>query len=225
MNKLIVEQDFPVTLVGGGALDPDDLAVARSVAPVVVAADGGANTALKHGVTPDFVIGDFDSISAGTQAELGAARLLHVPEQDTTDFDKALRAVSVPLVLAVGFLGARIDHQLAALNVLMQPHPSPCILIGEHEILFHLRHPVSVPTDEGDVVSLFPMRPVTGVSDGLQWPIQGLTLDPMHQIGTSNRAVGPCSLRSDGPGLIVILPKKHLLAVVDTFIRRPEPEA
>ncbi len=220
MKKVIVEACEPITLVGGGALENVDLQAAIALAPRVVAADSGADSALNHGVTPDVVVGDFDSISNGAKVQLGEARLLHVPEQDTTDFDKALRSVSAPVVLAVGFLGARFDHSLAALHVLLQEDRSPCILIGAHEILFHLRGRVEIPTQEGEVVSLFPMQPVQGKSTGLEWPIDGLQFDPMQLIGTSNKATGPVQLDALGTGLIVIVQKRHL-QIVMTQIATP----
>jgi thiamine pyrophosphokinase len=44
----------------------------------------------------------------------------HLPEQDTTDFEKCLYSVAAPLLLGVGFLGGRADHHLAAMNVLVR---------------------------------------------------------------------------------------------------------
>ncbi|MFV1492831.1 thiamine diphosphokinase [Phaeobacter sp. JH18-32] len=214
MKELIVERFEPVTLVGAGAVDPGDLEAALALAPVLVAADGGAAHALAAGYRPVAVIGDLDSLSADVQAQLAPGTLHHVAEQTTTDFDKALRAISAPVVLGVGFLGGRIDHQLAGFNTLMQPHPSPCVLLGPQEVVFHLRGEIALPLVAGEVVSLFPMQRVSGWSEGLEWPIEGLQLDPMARVGTSNRATGPVRIRADGPGLLVILPRARLGVVV-----------
>ncbi|MFV1465246.1 MULTISPECIES: thiamine diphosphokinase [unclassified Phaeobacter] len=214
MKELIVERFEPVTLVGAGAVDPGDLEAALALAPVLVAADGGAGHVLAAGHRPVAVIGDLDSLSADVQAQLAPGTLHHVAEQTTTDFDKALRAISAPVVLGVGFLGGRIDHQLAGFNTLMQPHPSPCVLLGPQEVVFHLRGEIALPLVAGEVVSLFPMQRVSGWSEGLEWPIEGLQLDPMARVGTSNRATGPVRIRADGPGLLVILPRARLGVVV-----------
>ncbi|MFV1594876.1 thiamine diphosphokinase [Phaeobacter sp. JH20_36] len=214
MKELIVERFEPVTLVGAGAVDPGDLEAALALAPVLVAADGGAAHALAAGHRPVAVIGDLDSLSADVQAQLAPGTLHHVAEQTTTDFDKALRAITAPVVLGVGFLGGRIDHQLAGFNTLMQPHPSPCVLLGPQEVVFHLRGEIALPLVAGEVVSLFPMQRVSGWSEGLEWPIEGLQLDPMARVGTSNRATGPVRIRADGPGLLVILPRARLGVVV-----------
>ena len=55
MNRPIVDSFEPITLVGGGAGNLDDLAAARVLAPRVVAADGGARLSLTAGVIPEAV--------------------------------------------------------------------------------------------------------------------------------------------------------------------------
>ncbi|MEL0436187.1 thiamine diphosphokinase [Phycobacter sp. K97] len=214
MKKLIVDEAGPVTLVGGGHLEEGDLNEALSLAPTLVAADGGAAAALARGHVPCAVIGDFDSLPAETQTRLPRDVLHHVAEQNSTDFDKALRSIRAPVVLGAGFLGARVDHQLAAFHTLIQPGRSPCILIGANELVFHLRRRISLPMQAGDVVSLFPMQPVTGRSGGLVWPIDGLDLCPTSRIGTSNRAEGEIWVEADGPGLLGIVPRRYLPALM-----------
>mmetsp|Transcript_23949 Transcript_23949/g.43683 ORF Transcript_23949/g.43683 Transcript_23949/m.43683 type:complete len:124 (-) Transcript_23949:13-384(-) len=117
MNGWIVDSLGPVTLVGGGAGSVADVAEAMSLAPLCVAADGGARLALAAGVEVHAVIGDFDSIGPELD-QIAPERRIRISEQDSTDFDKALRHVAAPVVVAVGFTGGRLDHQLAALHVL-----------------------------------------------------------------------------------------------------------
>lgn len=219
MTPHIVDVSEPVTLVGGGAMDAAALAEALALAPVLAAADGGAVAALAQGQVPRAVIGDFDSLPEDVQAQLPQGSLYPVEEQDSTDFDKALRSIRAPAVLAVGFLGARVDHQLAAFNTLVQEHDTPCVLIGETEVIFHLTRTVELPTRAGDVVSLFPMQLVQARSEGLQWPVEGLRFTPMGRIGTSNRAVGPMRLEPEGAGLLVIVPRRLLGAVLGQIRR------
>ncbi|AHD00257.1 thiamine diphosphokinase [Leisingera methylohalidivorans] len=214
MNHLIVEELEPITLVGGGELASGALEEALALAPVLAAADGGAVAALAAGHVPQAVIGDFDSLPGDVRGRLPPGSLFPVAEQDSTDFDKALRRIAAPAVLAVGFLGARVDHQLAAFNTLVQGHPAPCVLIGETEVIFHLTHAVELPAEAGEVISLFPMQEVTGRSEGLEWPIGGLRMSPMGRIGTSNRATGPLRLVPEGPGLLAIVPRRLLAEVV-----------
>lgn len=214
MTEQIVQFATPVTLVGAGALGVDDLETALALAPDLIAADGGAEAALAAGFMPEAVIGDFDSLSRADRSRIPPDRLFPIREQDSTDFDKALRSISAPLVLAVGFLGARVDHQLAAFNVLIRYPERPCLLLGSSEIVFHVPPRVVLDLQPGARVSLFPMKSVTGRSRGLEWPIDGLELAPDGRVGTSNRAVGQVRIETDGPGLLGIVPRGALGTLV-----------
>lgn len=214
MNDANIQSDTGLTLVGGGDIGPDDITLALRFAPLLVAVDGGASAALEGGHDIHAVIGDFDSLAVQDRARIPADRLLQITEQDSTDFEKALRNVSAPVILAVGFLGARLDHQFAAFNALARFPASPCILIGETEIVLHVPPVLDVALDADDVVSLFPMASVSGRSQGLNWPIDGLEFAPDGRIGTSNRATGQIRLEMDGPGLLAILPRRALAAAL-----------
>lgn len=205
-----------VTLLGGGALGEGDLALALSLAPRLVAADGGATTALAAGHVPEAVYGDMDSLSDAARARIPADRIHAIPEQESTDFDKALRHIRAPVILAAGFTGARIDHELAVYHVLAARTASRCIVLGAEDLVLHAPPRLMLDLPPGTRLSVFPLAPVTGRSRGLEWPIDGLHLDPLGRIGTSNRSTGaPVELSFDGPGALLILPRVHLGAVLD----------
>ncbi|MEM6474451.1 MAG: thiamine diphosphokinase, partial [Planctomycetota bacterium] len=113
---MIVNHTSPLTLIGGGAVTDRDMDRATKVGPTLVAADGGAIAAVARGLIPTAVIGDFDSIDETTIAALQEQTLHHFSDQDSTDFDKCLRNIDAPLILGIGFAGARLDHHLANLN-------------------------------------------------------------------------------------------------------------
>lgn len=207
MKPPIVEQSEPMTLIGGGDVGQNDLELALSVAPMLVAADGGTDHAVALGHMPQVVIGDFDSISDKILRQVPPERLFPVREQETTDFDKALRCIRAPFVVGVGFLGGRVDHQLAVLNTLVRNVATPCVLLGAHEVLFHAPPRIALALDPGSVVSLFPLERVCGRSTGLEWPIDKLTFEPSGQIGTSNRSTGPVTLEIDQQGMLVMVPR------------------
>ncbi|WP_336098500.1 thiamine diphosphokinase [Roseovarius sp. CH_XMU1461] len=209
----------PIALIGGGDMDQGDLAAALAHAECVVAADGGADKALAAGIMPEAVIGDFDSLSARARREIPQERLHRIDEQDSTDFDKALRHIEAPLILGVGFLGARLDHQLAACNTLVRHAEARVILTSRDSIM--LLAPPSIVLDlaPGTVVSLFPLGAVEGVSDGLEWPIAGLSFYPDGVIGTSNRALGPVEMSFTAPKMLLILPADCLDRVIEALGR------
>ena len=214
MIEAIVHSISAVTLIGAGDVTAADLELALSLAPTLVAADGGAELALGFGRSPDAVIGEFDSLDPAVRASLPQDKLHHVAEQDSTDFEKTLSRTNAPAVIGVGFLGKRLDHQLAALHTLFTYQHRLCVLIGETELALLAPPSIRLATREGENVSLFPLGAVTGQSAGLVWPIEGLNFAPGRQSGTSNRATGPVTLTMNDPGMVLILPKRLLGEVI-----------
>ena len=206
MNAPIVFSDEPVLLVGGAIGDNQQLHGLLEEVKTVVAADSGADWLMALGRVPDAVIGDLDSISPGTRSTVPQDRLHHIAEQESTDFDKALRSIDAPLVIGTGFLGGRVDHLMAAMTVLARRPDRKVILLGAEDVLCHLPPTLSLDLEENTRVSLYPMQTVAGSSSGLHWPIDGLAMSPSARVGTSNRATGPVTLSMDGPGMLLILP-------------------
>lgn len=202
-----------VTLIGGGAVTGDEVAAALALAPEVMAADGGADQALAHGLMPAAVVGDFDSISDAARAAIAPERLHRVAEQDSTDFEKCLQRLEAPFVIALGFSGRRLDHTLAALSVLMRQPDPPCVMLAEAEAIFPAPADLALDLPPGTRLSLFPMGVVRGTSRGLRWPIDGLEFTPAGRVGTSNEVSGPVRLRLEGP-MLVLLPADHLASAV-----------
>jgi len=219
MNHPIVESSEGVTLVAGGPVTRRDLVFALARAPRLVAADGGADRALSKGYTPEAVIGDFDSLSDAARLAVGPAGLHHISEQESTDFDKALRNIAAPFVLALGVAGARIDHGLAVMNVLVQRAGRICVLIGPQDVVFHAPPALRLRLKVGERFSLFPFRPVTGRSTGLRWPIAGIDFAPGGMTGTSNEVSKPeVELYFDGPGMLVLMPRARLDAALAALL-------
>ncbi|SMH34819.1 thiamine diphosphokinase [Maritimibacter sp. HL-12] len=204
-----------VTLLGGGELTARTVSELLTRAPNLVVCDGAAARALEMGLTPERVIGDLDSLDAATRARLDPDTLHEIAEQDSTDFDKALRTIAAPLVLGAGFMGRRLDHELACYNALVRYADKPCILVGEHDICFHAPGPLRLDLAPESRVSLFPMAEVVVSTRGLVWELERLELAPWGRVGTSNLALdGPVEITPDGAGLLVILPRAGLSAAI-----------
>lgn len=210
---MIVRENEAITLIGGASVARADLDAALRIAPIVVAADGGADTALAAGLEPRAVIGDFDSITTDARARLPADILHPIGDQDSTDFEKCLAHIDAPLIIGLGFTGDRLDHQMAACNALVRHAGRRCVLLGAHDLMFLCPPVLDLALDPGCRVSLFPMGAVEGASDGLQWPIGGINFAPDGRVGTSNRALGPVALSVTTPKMLVTLPA-HTLEIV-----------
>ena len=224
MSAEIVFRAQTVTLVGGGAVYPGDLELALTLAPKAVAVDGGADTLVQAGHIPDVMVGDMDSVSPKTRAMILPQNLYEISEQDSTDFEKALSRIAADVIVGVGFSGGRMDHAMAGMHALLRFAHQPIVLLAETEIMLLAPPRLALDLPAGDVVSLYPLAPCTGRSEGLFWPIDGLAFEAGRMIGTSNKAVGgPMLIEMAQRGAVLMLPKAQLGAVTQA-LRAGAPE-
>ena len=194
MTKIkTVKYGQPLLLVGGGDVNWPVLLSLLDKGLPLVAVDGGANSLVEHGITPDLVIGDLDSINIQAEQE-HRSRLLKISEQHSTDFEKSLYATEAPLYLGFGFLGRRFDHSLAALHSLVKYRTQKRIVLVDQEDMVWVP-PVAdifeINLPHGTRFSIYPMEPVAfATSQGLVYPLDGLSLRQGVAIGTSNRVNG-----------------------------------
>ncbi|MFZ3582266.1 thiamine diphosphokinase [Loktanella sp. DJP18] len=218
MITTIVHVASPVTLIGGADLDDSDLNICLKVAPSVVAADGGADHALRKGLQPLAVIGDMDSASPA--ARQAFADVLHpIDEQDTTDFEKCLTRIQASLIMAAGFLGGRLDHTLSVLGVLARlrachvvliVRDDVCVLLPEGNSVWHLR--------PGDRAALLPLGPARVTSDGLRWDLAARRMAPDGVVSSSNAVARPV-VRLDVTGPVLLTLPRAAWAVVTDAVR------
>lgn len=207
MIEKFLNFDQGVTLVGGGPASASMISEAMALAPNLVAADGGASHLGGTGLIPLAIIGDLDSLKGmdAWRERLGD-RLVHVAEQDSTDFEKCLARIDAPFFVCVGFLGGRQDHGLAALHALIND-PRPIVLLGADDVAFAPQDDVRLDLPVGERISIFPLRCVRASGGaGLAYSVEGLAMEAGAQIGTSNHAAAPKqSFAFDRPGAIVFL--------------------
>ncbi|MEM7499734.1 MAG: thiamine diphosphokinase [Pseudomonadota bacterium] len=221
--------DRPVLLAGGGMLTADMLEAATDAAhaadrggpAALIAADGAADRLNVLGLRPDAVIGDLDSLADPAAWPAVGTEVIHLPEQESTDFEKCLYSVAAPLYLAAGFTGRRHDHMLAVFHAMLRRSDRRVVLIAEEEVIA-LAPPgrtLRLHPGEGGRVSIFPLLPVRcGPSHGLRWPVDGLRLAPGEAIGTSNRAVADeVTLTFEGQGALIMLERSAIGSLIDAI--------
>lgn len=204
IQHAVILSACPVTPAMGRYLAPD---------ACVVACDAGYRNADILGVTPDLIIGDFDS--APRPPENGHTIVLpHV--KDDTDTHYAARwllqqgAKSVTMLGALG--GARMEHTLAnlATGLYLAKGGVQVRLADEHSELHYLLpgHPLTLDRGDWMYLSLFPLDgPLTGVEmTGVFYPLSGAALTPDFPLGVSNEFTAPRAQLSciSGSGLVVL---------------------
>lgn len=220
-NDRVLSFDTPIAIVGGGTVDPALLRALAGRGVVLIGADGGGDAIGDAGLVPAAIIGDLDSLRDRT-AWTAATEIIHIPEQVTTDFQKALYSTSAPVTLALGMTGGRIDHSLAAMSALLKFAPERrVLLVDEMDVCLAMAGPFSFEASAGERVSIHPLVPINfNRSNGLLYPMDGLLLAPGGMLGTSNAALGGTVeiVPADSTPWLLILGRERLYDLIDAFM-------
>lgn len=185
LNIMILDENDPVMVVGGGECDSRDLQAFATLVSRVVAADGGARAVMDSGLRPDLVIGDMDSIGVA-EREAFAAVMHPVTEQMTTDFEKCISRIKAPLIYALGFSGGRVDHLLSVLNVMARYLDQTIVLVGPQDISVLVRGELYLTLEPQTRISIMPLERAACTTEGLRWNLSGQDLEPLGMTSISN---------------------------------------
>lgn len=175
----------------------------------ILAADGGLAHLQRLGLTPDGIIGDFDSLGYVPQG----AQVFPV-EKDDTDSMLAVRKgleLGYRRFLLYGALdGPRLDHTVANLQTLLflAEHGATGYLAGlTHNVTTARNGTLRFPETARGTVSVFCMgADATGVTlEGLKYPLENGCLRSSFPLGVSNAFTGvPAQITVTDGTLLVI---------------------
>lgn len=160
---------------------------------LIICADKGLDHALARGLTPDIVVGDFDS--AAMKPPEGVRVVRTIPEKDDTDTilacETAIEAGCDEVRLYCA-LGGRTDHTIAniqTMEMMRQRGVNVTIISsGERIYLVHERE-AAIPKFHG-YVSVFSYGETCIVSEyGMKYGLVRYRLDNAYPLGVSNEVV------------------------------------
>lgn len=176
-------------IFSGGTYTP--LSDAIPNADYVIACDRGWQYALRDGVKPDVIIGDFDSAPA---PDISVPILVHPVIKDDTDTMLAVRhglEQGCDHFCFLYALGGRADHMFANLQTAafaVNARASAVILGQDDVYTFFSGRSVTFPRRPGWSLSVFAISDVcTGVSiSGTKYEVEGAELNNYFPLGVSN---------------------------------------
>ncbi|OPB97061.1 thiamine pyrophosphokinase [Elizabethkingia meningoseptica] len=177
----------------------------------LIACTDGAIHYLKEKKFPleklDFISGDFDSYKQ-SETEL-SAKLIHTPDQNKTDFHKALEIIIEEGIYDVdvyGGSGGEQDHYLGNLTVAyLFRNKIKITFYDEYSRYFFIPEEFEIRNVLGKMISLVPYPVAENVvTKGLNWPLFGEELSMTGRIGTRNFAVEDTFTCSYTEGAILV---------------------
>ena len=181
-------------LVGAGAFTMRGLYPAKG--DCVIAADDGYSSLHSAGITPDLLIGDFDSLQ---WIPKDIPQKAFPPEKDETDMELALTegiARGYHTFYLYGASGGRADHTQANMQLLgyASRQGFACKMICPYYDVYTITDDTLhlPPIDSGIIVSVFCHGDrAEGITlEGLKYPLLHAVLTCDHPLGVSNEAIG-----------------------------------
>ncbi len=158
----------------------------------VIAADAGYFLLESAGITPDLIVGDFDSAE---KPRLNVETITLNPVKDCTDTEFAVeKAVEMGYrdILILGALGGRIDHSFANITITAQYKNKGVniILTGEGRKIYALKDETHILNKTNSYVSVFAFGgDCTVTLEGMFYPLKNYVLSPFCDLGVSNEIV------------------------------------
>jgi len=181
----------------------------------VICADGGVRHLPSHGLIPDVIIGDMDSLDPEKEKyfeEQGSLIIRRPKEKEETDTQLALEyalGMNPEEVWIFGALGGRIDHALANISLLIlgAERGIKVKLVDEWCEVFVVTASCVIEGQTGQTVSILPLSSaVTGITlEGFEYPLQDGTMEIGRPYGVSNRLIETRGVISVASGYLLVV--------------------
>ncbi len=193
-----------------GAGDCPKLDFMKQSGDIVIAADGGCVYLEQRGITPDLIIGDFDSLES---TPTGDNVIKLNPIKDITDMDAAVKAGlerGFSEFHLYGACGGRIDHTLANIQLVTS------LAQNQNKAFIHNGSQVITAVSNGVLRFDFSYKGYISVfshSDkcegvclkGLRYPLENAVLTNSFPLGVSNEFLGVESEIIIGHGTAIVV--------------------
>lgn len=177
----------------------------------LICADGGANSAHKLKLIPDFIIGDFDSIDKNIfKTFRSRSKFIKIKRQNDTDVEKCLKFAiknKYDEVVLLGATGDRLDHSICNIGISLKYFEKIKIsLVHKNSILVPYSGIVNLNTEIGEIVSLYGFDSQTTIdSKGLKYQLKNVALPFGKKESTSNVAISNCVNLKIKNGIVLVI--------------------
>jgi thiamine pyrophosphokinase len=184
---------------------------------ILICADGGANSAYKMKLVPDYIIGDLDSVKEDVlKAFSSTSEIIRIPRQNDTDVEKCLKFAirkKIKEAVLLGVTGDRLDHTFCNLGILIKFfHKIKLRIIAENSILQPLTGLNELITVPNEIISIYGLDPDTKIiSRGLKYRLNNIPLPFGNKESTSNRALGSKVTLDVKGGIIFVIRDYYIM--------------
>ena len=187
------DQEPALIIANGAACQPELLGQLLEWSPLVVVLDSAMERVMELDIKVDVLLGDFDRDfdPKKYQTEQFPIEIIHTPDQNKTDLEKAFDYLikrNIPAVNVVWATGRRADHTITNItNISRYRDALKIVILDDHSKVFLLPKKFEKWYPANTPISLIPIGHVTGIhSSNLFYPLQDDTLTIGYRTGSSN---------------------------------------
>ena len=187
------DQEPALIIANGDSCSEELIGQLLEWSPLVIVLDSAMDRVLELGIKIDVLLGDFDcdfnpEIYLEKQYPL---EIVHTPNQDKTDLDKAfdyLIAKGHKAVNVIWATGKRADHTITNItNIVAYRDQLKIVVLDDHSKVFLLQKKYEKWYPKNTTISLIPIGKVTGITTkNLFYPLKNKELIIRYRTGGSN---------------------------------------
>ena len=190
------DQEPALIIANGAACSQELMGQLLEWSPRIIALDSAIERVADLGIKVDVVLGDFDrdfdpQFYLEKQYPL---EIIHAPNQDKTDLEKAFEYLIEKGHKAVNVIwatGKRADHTLTNMTTIVQyRNQLKIVVLDDHSKVFLLPNKFDKWYTAKTTLSLIPVGKVSGIStQNLMYALHNETLELGYRTGTSNQVL------------------------------------
>lgn len=187
------DQEPALIIANGAACNPELLGQLLEWSPLVIVLDSAIERVIELGIKVDVLLGDFDRDFDPNyyKEKQYPLEIVHTPDQDKTDLEKAfdyLYERKIPAANVVWATGKRADHTITNLtNIVRYRDKLKIVILDDHSKVFLLPRKFEKWYTANTPISLIPIGHVSGIhSENLFYPLKDDSLTIGYRTGSSN---------------------------------------
>ena len=187
------DQEPALIIANGQACSQELLGQLLEWSPLVIVLDSAIERVMNFDLKVDVLIGDFDrnfNVEKYRESQF-PIEIIHIPNQDKTDLEKAfdyLITRKIPAVNVVWATGKRADHTIANItNIVRYRNLLKIVILDDHSKIFLLPTKFEKWYTKNSIISLIPIGEVVGiVTKNLFFQLENENLKIGYRNGNSN---------------------------------------
>jgi thiamine pyrophosphokinase len=216
-HHIVRDDQEPALIIANGAECSRELmGQLLEWSPLVIVLDSAMHRVVELGIKVDVLLGDFDRDFNPEQflSLQYPLEIVHTPDQDKTDLEKAFEYLinrGFPAANVIWATGKRADHTITNItNIVRFRDQLKIVVLDDHSKIFLLPQKYQKWYPAGTPLSLIPIGKVSGIhSKNLKYELADDELTIGYRTGSSNEALND--------GMVVIEHREGDLLLMECF--------